>query len=318
MIIFGLAIFMTWSLTYLTLPWLRKFYLSIPNKRSLHHFPKPSGGGISVLIISTILFCLNGDYFVLLFLPLSFLGFLDDKKHIKSLIRFFFQLATSAAIIYINSNNLRWIISEHFILCFFIFFFLIFVSTTIINFINFMDGVDGLVPSCMIITFVFASIFLVNSYWIIVGSLIGFLYYNWQPSKLFIGDIGTNFMSCLFIHLISMGGSFEKSFGIILILFPLFLDPLITIVRRSINKQNIFSAHKLHLYQRIVQKGSSHAKVAYFYLLSCFLLSCSFFLLGIKILILGCSIFAILYFIVENIYAVSFRESIAISNFKDN
>ena len=181
-----------------------------------------------------------------------------------------------------------------------------------------MDGIDGLVTSCMIIIFAFASIYFVNSYWIIVGSLIGFIYYNWQPSKVFIGDIGTNFISCLFIHLLCISGSFEKSFGIILILFPLFLDPLITIFRRLINKQNIFTAHKLHLYQRLVQKGFSHSNISKLYLSSCFLLSLSYFLLDIKILILQCIFFVALYFIVDNNFARSFEESIAISNYKDN
>ena len=116
MIIFSLAFIFTWIFTFSLIPWLKSFYLSVPNKRSSHNFPKPSGGGITVLIVASSLFLINGDYFVLVFLPLSILGFLDDKKHIKSLIRFFFQLSTSAAIIFINLNNLKWIMNYNFIL----------------------------------------------------------------------------------------------------------------------------------------------------------------------------------------------------------
>ena len=47
---------------------------------------------------------------------------------------------------------------------------------------------------------------------------------------------------------------------------PLLLDSLVTLLRRFINKQNIFRAHKLHLYQRLVQNGWSHSLVSILYI----------------------------------------------------
>ena len=303
MLIFFTSLILTFFLTFLIRPILKKYYLAIPNKRSSHVFPTPSGGGITIAIVSSIILICNGYYFLIGLIPISYVGFIDDKRHVNSLPRFCIQLATSYFLIYKNIDNLKWILPDNFILFFLIILILIIFSTTIINFINFMDGLDGLVPSCLIIAFSFISLFSINFYWVIVGSILGFIYFNWQPAKIFIGDVGTNFLSSMYLYALFFSGTIDSFFSNIFILFPIFLDPFFTIIRRLILKQNIFLAHKMHLYQRLSQNGWSHSKVSLLFMSSCLVLSLIYLAFDFQGLFFGCFIFVIVYFILDKWFA---------------
>ena len=64
-----------------------------------------------------------------------------------------------------------------------------------------MDGVDGLVSGSLIIIFLLGQILINNNFLIVVGSLLGFILWNWDPSKIFMGDVGSTFwgFTCRFI-----------------------------------------------------------------------------------------------------------------------
>ena len=303
MLIFFVSLFFTFSLTYLIRPFLKKYYLAIPNERSSHVFPTPSGGGITIVIVSTIILMFQGYYFLIGLIPISYVGFIDDKLHVKPLLRFFIQLATSYFLIYKNIENLKWIFPENFILFFLTILFLMIFSATIINFINFMDGLDGLISSCLIVAFSFISLFSVNFYWVIVGAILGFIYFNWQPAKIFIGDVGTNFLSSMYVYALFFSGEFVTFFSMFFILFPIYIDPFITIVRRLRLKQNIFLAHKMHLYQRLSQNGWAHSKVSLLYMCSCLCISLFYLAFNLKGLFFGCFIFLIVYLILDKWFA---------------
>ncbi len=303
MLIFFASLLFTLSLTYLIRPFLKKYYLAIPNKRSSHVFPTPTGGGITIAIVSSIILISKGYYFLIGLIPISYIGFIDDKKHVNSLLRFCIQIATSYFLIYKNIDNLKWILPDNIFLFFLIILFLIIFSATIINFINFMDGLDGLVSSCLIIAFSFISLFSINFYWVIVGSILGFIYFNWQPAKIFIGDVGTNFLSSMYLYALFFCGTFDAFFSNIFILFPIFLDPFITLIRRLRLKQNIFLAHKMHLYQRLSQNGWSHSKVSLLFMCSCLVLSFFYLAFDLQGLFFGCFIFVIVYFKLDKWFA---------------
>ena len=125
-----------------------------------------------------------------------------------------------------------------------------------------MDGIDGILTSCMIVIFVSSSFIIFDSIWGLIGSLIGFLFWNWNPSKIFMGDIGSNFLGGVLIWIILNTTSINNSLALILISLPLILDPLICLLIRFLNKENIFNPHSKHLYQRLVKGGLSHQMVA--------------------------------------------------------
>ena len=143
-------------------------------------------------------------------------------------------------------------------LSFFI-FFLVIVFTAVINFINFMDGVDGLVAGCLAVA-VSALAFAFDASWplfALVGSLIGFLFWNWSPAKVFMGDVGSTFLGAVFAGLLFQFSSWSQAFGYFLVLTPLLADSCLCLIRRIFAGHRFLQPHRLHLFQRLNQAGWS-------------------------------------------------------------
>ncbi len=275
--------FITLIFLKLLIPVLRKHLIDKPNKRSSHISPKPTAGGISFVIVATFFMALEGNYNPIISLPLSAVGLFDDIKNIKKRDRYIVQVSTVTLLLSTSLFSQNIIINYPFYLKILFFNFFIVVFTGLINFINFMDGLDGLVCGSMIIVITSGSILISNSYWPLVGSLIAFLLFNWSPSKLFMGDVGSTYLGGVLTGLILLSNSWITAFKIFFISAPLILDALICIPRRFLNSQSIFEAHKSHLYQRLHQSGWSHASVSSLYIVFTLILSLNIIFLNIKI-----------------------------------
>ena len=57
-----------------------------------------------------------------------------------------------------------------------------------------MDGIDGILTLTIIVILISTTLISTASIWVLIGSLIGFLFWNWSPSKIFMGDIGSCFL----------------------------------------------------------------------------------------------------------------------------
>jgi UDP-N-acetylmuramyl pentapeptide phosphotransferase/UDP-N-acetylglucosamine-1-phosphate transferase len=140
-----------------------------------------------------------------------------------------------------------------------------------INLFNFMDGIDGLSGgSAAAMGF---GLMLVSLRYgpseldafrgaMIAATCVGFLYWNWQPAKVFLGDIGSIPLGYLLgyalVHLAMNGG---QAMALIIPLYYL-SDATITLVRRAFRRERVWQAHREHFYQRAVQLGRSHARTA--------------------------------------------------------
>ncbi len=143
----------------------------------------------------------------------------------------------------------------------------------ITNAINLIDGLDGLssgiaLISCVSLLIIFAlnnspiiGILLITS---LIGSLAGFLPFNFSPAKTFIGDTGSNFLGFI-LSIISILG-IAKTYTAVVIALPILvlglpiLDVACAIVRRVAKGRSlkaIFKADKGHLHHKLVQKGFS-------------------------------------------------------------
>ena len=266
LVAFIISIFLSWYLLKLLMPFLNKFFIDKPNKRSSHILPKPSAGGISFVLVIIIFETIIGNFQPLICLPLAIIGFYDDLKGVPKFLRYLIQLFTVLFLV-INSNVL-YLLPENFpsFLVVIFILFLIFSGTAIINFTNFMDGSDGIVAGSMLLIFLISSIVIANSYLVFVGSLIGFLIWNWYPSKVFMGDGGSTFLGALFVGLLFNTDSLNVSLQILIIFSPLIGDALICLLRRLFNGQRIFEAHCSHLYQRLIKAGWGHSSVAILYM----------------------------------------------------
>jgi len=295
---------------FLLKPKLERYFLTKPNIRSSHSLPTPSGGGIVFVLIYCFGALIFGIKLPLLYLPLAFIGFLDDLFDLNRFFRYLMQVATSCLMIYESNFYKSYLLDTDTLIFILMFIFLILFITAIINFINFMDGIDGIVSSCLIIVFSVISI-LVNPYLLIlVGALFGFLFWNWHPSKIFMGDVGSTFLGAVLAGTLINQYEFDNFLKIILVASPLLLDSFICVLRRYYAKEPIFKSHSLHLYQRLFQAGWSHSKVTTLYFLSTLFLALLSIIGNFTFMIIGLiSIFTFGIFLDFN-YAIPFKISL--------
>ena len=131
-----------------------------------------------------------------------------------------------------------------------------------------MDGLDGLVPGCMVVAIAALSLALKAPWpvWALVGSLLGFLLWNWSPAKVFMGDVGSTFLGAVFSGLVIQASSWPEAFGYLLVATPLLVDACLCVPRRLLAGQQVFQPHRLHLFQRLHQAGWPHARVSLTYI----------------------------------------------------
>ena len=246
----------------------RKIF-DIPNQRSSHSKPVPTGGGliINLCILGIIFFLDPYDKIpaIIAIVGLGFISWKNDIKNINVIIRLLFQiLFISFYFLYLfnigfyEQNQLIHIL------------FTILIFTWFINIFNFMDGIDG-ISGTMTITICLGIIFayLVNNsqYFpsfeiLIIGTCLAFLYCNWNPAKIFLGDVGSivlGFVCVLSLYWLLLDGN-TWHWSISLAMYYV-LDTTLTLINRFISGKKIWQAHKEHYYQKAVQSGMSHSTV---------------------------------------------------------
>ncbi|MEO0458286.1 MAG: glycosyltransferase family 4 protein, partial [Cyanobacteria bacterium P01_A01_bin.114] len=271
----------TLALSLVAVAGVRKFFqhqlLDIPNERSSHTRPTPRGGGLGFIIAFAIAFpliwliapALTAGVPPLAWLalvPLIAIGLLDDWRSVSSGLRYGVQLSVAAVIVYVcgafplpGLSQLGmpgvWLATG----------LTVVGVTALINFYNFMDGLDGLVAGVSALQLSFLAIWSQQPVlWLWVVALLGFLYWNWSPAKIFMGDAGSTTLGAVVsIALLSQPDSTLGTTWISLaILLPLVGDAIYTLSRRLLRGDNIFQAHRFHLYQRLHQAGWPHGRVA--------------------------------------------------------
>jgi UDP-N-acetylmuramyl pentapeptide phosphotransferase/UDP-N-acetylglucosamine-1-phosphate transferase len=254
--LFLFSAILSWLLTWLLIPVLERGFMDTPNQRSSHIRPTPRGGGLAFVVIGTLLhvnYTTGPSRWVpLICLPLALVGLVDDFKGLPAVVRYVVQVGTALGLIAISSLP----ISNLFLLLF------VLLITAIINFTNFMDGLDGLVAGCAVL------LMAATSSWAISGAIFGFLIWNWAPAKVFMGDVGSTFIGAVFGGMLLQTSSSHDIFHLLLVAFPLMADSIFCLSRRLIHRENIFKAHRKHLFQRLQQAGWSHQRVALLYIVS--------------------------------------------------
>lgn len=257
---------------------LGKQLLDIPNERSSHIQPIPRGGGlgfiIAFLIVSIIanifkLIPYSDLYCWLILTPLIIIGVLDDRFGLPSKIRYLVQLSTGIIAVYLyHPFPQPWLIDRGISGEILAIILTIIGFTALINFYNFMDGLDGLVAGCSVIQLGFLAIYFNQTFlWLLVTAILGFLYWNWHKAKIFMGDTGSTFIGAIVgIILLNSHQNISQTWSALAITFPLIIDAIYTLFCRLLRRENIFQAHRNHLFQRLQQSGWSHSQVAISYM----------------------------------------------------
>jgi UDP-N-acetylmuramyl pentapeptide phosphotransferase/UDP-N-acetylglucosamine-1-phosphate transferase len=255
--------------------------LDVPNHRSSHAISKPRGGGIALIASVFVValfelgdFGLIGSWVTLSIAAtvaaLTLVGWLDDHGSRSVAYRMPVHLVAGISVaVLVNAIapmpswlNVVWLI------------WWMFWSVASINIVNFMDGIDGMIALQGLVygIFLFAllppSLFGARFGLILASGCLGFLLWNWAPSKIFMGDVGSGPLGLFFV----IGGALALQGApatlVFLPLFPLYLDALVTLAARWRRGEKITVAHRSHLYQRMANGGFGHALVTCLYALA--------------------------------------------------
>lgn len=262
------------TLTYLIKNYaIKKSLFAIPNTRSSHTVPTPHGGGIAIAIswFTGLLYLYAYDkidhhlFYALFFGTfVSIVSYLDDLFELSARIRLFTQSITALFGIIMLGGLERidlgiYIIENQLITNFFAFFLIVWF----INLYNFLDGIDGYAGSeALFLSLAGFMLFNDDHFIALAGAVSGFLVWNWERARIFMGDVGSTLlgynMAIFTLYYTNHTGS---NFWIWITLFGIFwFDATLTLYRRYKNGEKLSQAHRKHAYQRIVQAGWSHQK----------------------------------------------------------
>ena len=255
--------FMLFGLSIIYFKIAQKYKIvDLPNHRTMHQGATIRGGGI-IIFIGVLLFSLTLDepsfFFTGGLLIIGITGFLDDLNDLSSKIRIPIQVLSILLILadlnMLGSNVILLMI-------------IIVVCTGILNAYNFMDGINGITGGYSLLTVLsmtyvnnYIQNFIANQFLIIIIlTLLVFNFFNFRNKAVcFAGDVGSLAVAFVIIYLMIKLINESNEIAYILFLTLYGIDTIFTIIQRLLMKQNIFEAHRLHLFQVAISKtGKPH------------------------------------------------------------
>ncbi len=244
----------------------------IPNDRSLHALPTPRVGGWGIVPVCLVALLCHASQMWLIAAGtavLALMSQIDDRRGLPARVRFTVHFAAVAALLVVYPAAAPWwlLVGVGFLMLW------------LINLYNFMDGADGLAGGMALFGFgAYAaaaltgghpSVALAVSAAAAAGAAFGFLFLNFHPAKLFLGDAGSIPLGFLAGALGYWGWRAEvwPLWFPALVFSPFIADASVTLLRRLLRGEKFWQAHREHYYQRMVRSGIGHARTAiYWYL----------------------------------------------------
>lgn len=240
----------------------------IPNERSLHSAPVPRVGGVGLFVgIASGFAMMHTALFWWWWLPLAlllFVSFLDDVYGLSVSWRLAVHLAAAVILVFGSGFATRnGIVMASVLLLF---------TVWMTNLYNFMDGSDGLAGGMALFGFASFGVagllvqdeVLAGLNLTIAAAAFSFLLFNFNPARIFMGDVGAIPLGFLVAAMGAWGwqrGAWEFWFPL-LVFSPFIMDASVTLIKRWMRGMRITEAHRDHYYQRAVRMGHGHKKVA--------------------------------------------------------
>lgn len=240
----------------------------IPNERSLHDTPVPRIGGAAMmagLLTGWALMLMSLKWWVVLpLIGLFIVSLLDDMHNLPVKKRLLAHVVAAAVLVFGSG-----LLSQQGMFITLVALFLIVWMT---NLYNFMDGSDGLAGGMALFGFSMYGVAALMSNddtqammnFTIGAAALGFLYNNFHPAKVFMGDAGSIPLGFLAAGMGLWGwqqGHWAAWFPM-LVFSPFIVDASVTLAKRTLRGVKITEAHREHYYQRLIQMGWSHRNVA--------------------------------------------------------
>lgn len=267
--------------------------LDHPNERSLHDTPTPRTGGLAIVIgliagygvATAARLPAGGTTFVAAATAAVFaVSLWDDVRSVPIMLRMLVHVGAAALLVYAGigldalilpgvqialASALAATLS-------------VLLVVWMTNLYNFMDGMDGFAGGMGVIGFATFALLawragdseLALRGAVVAAACAGFLLVNFPPARIFMGDAGSSvlgFLAAATALEADRRGVFPLWLGL-LVFSPFVVDATVTLLRRAINREPVWRAHRSHFYQRVVQLGWSHRRTtvsAYVLMLAC-------------------------------------------------
>jgi UDP-N-acetylmuramyl pentapeptide phosphotransferase/UDP-N-acetylglucosamine-1-phosphate transferase len=262
-------------ITWTSRPLLQRYALARPNARSSHRIPTPQGAGIAVIAATLIVAVVWATFanvaippvLVVATIVIALVGFADDILSLPVLVRLVLQAACVGAIVFTVPETARIVpavpvaLERGLILLAGIWF---------VNLVNFMDGLDLMTVAEVVP--VTAALLLLG--WLgdlswpaaliaaaLCGAMLGFAPFNKPVAKVFLGDVGSLPIGLLLGWcLLELAWHGQPAAALLLPAYYL-TDSTITLFRRIARREQFWSAHRSHFYQRATDNGFSVPRV---------------------------------------------------------
>lgn len=258
--------------------------LDVPNERSLHSKPVSRLGGLATIAgISTALVWAGQLTLLSALIALAAISFLDDLRGLKAGVRLAVHVLVLGGYFWMSYGATVPLMLLAVLTIF---------AVWLTNLYNFMDGIDGLAGGMAVAGFAAyaAAFFLAGAYTLatvalsIASASAAFLWFNFNPAKIYMGDAGSITLGFLAAALGTTGwmlGAWPIWFP--LLVFSAFIaDATITLVKRTLRGEKVWLPHREHYYQKLTLIGLGHKKTALFeYALMT--VSCTLALLGLSL-----------------------------------
>lgn len=265
--------------------------LDVPkDERRMHKKTTPLLGGLAIFAgftATSVLFCGMSTEFKVIIAGATLIvitGVIDDRYNMPAILKFAIQIAVATGTvllgdIYIEDITIfgNAIVFGQIwgtVIC-------VFWIVALINAINLIDGLDGLACgisaigafTILIISIIYSNTYMVTFACILLGACAGFLPYNFNPAKIFMGDTGSMFLGYILAILSIQGVMKMQSMLAFLTPVAVFGLPLIdtafAFIRRILQGRSPFSADRGHLHHRLIDMGFSQRQtVCIMYIIS--------------------------------------------------
>lgn len=278
-----LSVLSCFVLAVILTPLIKKLAIAIgavdkPDNRKVHTKLMPRMGGLAIylsFLVGLLVFhpegltnwgIMSGATLIVI------IGIIDDKYQLSAKIKFAGQII-AAGLTVLDGVQIDFIVTpfgDRIEFGIFAIPITILWIVGITNAINLIDGLDGLAAGVSAIALLTISILAITMGnvmvgmigLILVGSILGFLVFNFYPAKIFMGDTGSLFLGYMISVLAIMGlfknvTLFSLALPIVILAVPI-LDTLFAIIRRIVQRKPISAPDKFHLHHCLINLGFSH------------------------------------------------------------
>ena len=244
--------------------WGRRLALDQPNQRSLHTVAVPRVGGIAIVPGALLAWSLTpaaSPLLASLIAVLALISAIDDRRGLPASLRLGVHCVVALVFALSLGLPLAWLTGA-------LMLYLVWMS----NCYNFMDGADGLAGGMALFGFGAYGIaahlageagVAVMSF-SLAASAMAFLFFNFAPARVFMGDAGSISLGFAAAALGAIGvqKALCPAWFPLLVFSPFCVDASLTLGKRIWRGERFWQAHREHYYQRLVRMGWSHGRTA--------------------------------------------------------